>query len=140
VHFASTVFSLPLKTDSNPRGIYTEHEMFMLMAVIFTCIFYDLDPSKSFPLRQVSHKLAQQLGQIIEADVKSVGTPGFFSGLVDGLRRNRNALEEDGVRMIRGLLDNGLGASQITYSQILPTAAALVPSQSQLVSPPSPPF
>ena len=111
----------------------------MLMAVIFTCIFYDLDPSKSFPLRQVSHKLAQQLGQIIEVDVKSVGTSGFFSGLVDGLRRNRNALEEDGVHMIRRLLDNGLGASQIAYSQILPIAAALVPSQSQLVSSPSPP-
>jgi linoleate 10R-lipoxygenase len=106
------------------------------MAVIFTCIFFDLDPTKSFPLRQVSHTLAQQLGQLVEADVKSVSSPGFLSSLIGG-RRNRSALEEDGVQMIRRLLDSGLEASQVTYSQILPTAIAMVPSQSQLVSLPS---
>jgi linoleate 10R-lipoxygenase len=139
VHFASNVFSLPLKTNDNPRGVYSEHEMFVLMAVIFTCIFSDLDPTKSFPLRQVSHTLAQQLGQLVEADVKSVSSPGFLSSLIGG-RRNRGALEEDGVQMIRKLLDSGLEASQVTYSQILPTAIAMVPSQSQLVSLPSSPI
>ncbi|KAN0083249.1 hem peroxidase [Elaphomyces granulatus] len=131
VHFVSNVFSFPLKTNDHPRGVYSEHEMFVLMAVIFTCIFFDLDPTKSFPLRQVSHTLAQQLGQLVEADVKSVSSPGFFSSLIGG-RRNRSALEEDGVQMIRRLLDSGLEASQVTYSQILPTAIAMVPSQSQL--------
>lgn len=36
------------------------------MALVFTCIFYDAEPTKSFPLRQVARKLTQQLGEILE--------------------------------------------------------------------------
>lgn len=34
--------------------------------------------------------------------------------------------------MISRLLETGLGPSEITYSQILPTAVAMVPSQAQV--------
>ncbi|KAJ9263257.1 hypothetical protein DTO212C5_7683 [Paecilomyces variotii] len=132
VHFASNIFSLPLKTKENPRGIFTEHEMYMIMAVIFTCIFFDLDPAKSFPLRHAARAVAQQLGKIVEANVKSVSATGFLSSFIDGLRRNHNALEDYGIHMIRRLLESGLGVSEITWSQILPTAVAMVPNQSQV--------
>ncbi|KAL1964166.1 hypothetical protein VTN77DRAFT_7254 [Rasamsonia byssochlamydoides] len=132
VHFASNIFSLPLKTKENPRGIFTEHEMYMIMAVIFTCIFFDFDPAKSFPLRQAAHAVAQQLGKIVEANVKSVSATGFLSSFIDGLRRNDNALADYGIHMIRRLLDSGLGASEITWSQVLPTAIAMVPNQAQV--------
>lgn len=32
VHFAAEVFSLPLKTKANPRGIYSETELYIVMA------------------------------------------------------------------------------------------------------------
>lgn len=32
VHFAAEVFSLPLKTKNNPRGIYSETELYTVMA------------------------------------------------------------------------------------------------------------
>lgn len=133
MHFASNIFSLPLKTKDNPRGIYTEHEMYMIMSVIFTCIFFDLDPAKSFPLRKAARAVAQQLGKIVEANVKSVGATGFLSSFIDGLRKNDNPLADYGVHMIRRLIESGLGASEITWSQVLPTAIAMVPNQSQVV-------
>ena len=134
VHFASNVFSLPLKTEEHPRGIYTEHEMYMVMTLIFTCIFFDLDPVKSFPLRQAARVVAQQLGKIVEVYVKSVSRTGVVSSLLGNLRRNHNALADYGIHMIRRLLDSGLSPSEVTWSQVLPTAGAMVPNQAQVVS------
>jgi hypothetical protein len=33
--------------------LYTEHEMYMILAILFVGMFFDVDPTKSFPLRQV---------------------------------------------------------------------------------------
>lgn len=106
--------------------------MYKLMAVVFTAIFFDLDPSKSFPLRHAARTVGQQLGKIVEAHVKSVSGSGLFSGFLDNFRRNNNALEDYGIHMIRRLLESGLGPSEITWSQILPTAIAMVPNQAQV--------
>ena len=32
------MFNLPLKTEENPKGIYSEHELYMVLAIIFVCI------------------------------------------------------------------------------------------------------
>lgn len=133
VHFAANIFSLPLKTHQNPRGIFTEHEMFMIMAAVFACIFFDMDPAKSFPLRHAAHAAAQQLGQVVEANVQSVSYTGFLSGIIDQWRENHNSLEEYGVHMIRRLLESGLDVNETTWSQVMPTAIAMVPNQAQVV-------
>ncbi|EGE05562.1 fatty acid oxygenase [Trichophyton equinum CBS 127.97] len=130
VHFASSIFGLPLKTAENPKGIYTEHEMFMIMCLIFTTIFFDLDPAKSFPLRQAARTVAQQLGQIMEARVKAV--KGSILSLFSRMGENKNALAEYGVHMIRRLLDSGLSVEQVTWSQVMPTAGAMIPNQAQV--------
>jgi linoleate 8R-lipoxygenase/9,12-octadecadienoate 8-hydroperoxide 8R-isomerase len=72
VHFCANVFSLPLKTESNPRGIFSESELYMIMAGVFACIFYDVDPAKSFPLRQTARQVTQHLGQLVMANVEIV--------------------------------------------------------------------
>lgn len=107
--------------------------MFMIMCAIFTCIFFDLDPVKSFPLRQAARAVAQQLGQIVEGYVKSVKATSFVSALTDRFRKNKNALSDYGIYMIRRLLDSGLSVSEITWSQVMPTAGAMIPNQSQVV-------
>lgn len=106
----------------------------MIMCVIFTCIFFDLDPAKSFPLRQASRAVAQQLGKIVEGYVKSVKATTMISGLVDRFRQNGTALKDYGIHMIRSLLASGLSVSEVTWSQILPTAGAMIPNQAQVVS------
>ncbi|EGC43242.1 fatty acid oxygenase [Histoplasma capsulatum var. duboisii H88] len=133
VHFAVAVFSLPLKTGDNPRGIYTESELYMIMALVFTCIFVDADPAKSFPLRQAARKVTQQLGDIVLLNVQLIKQTGFLSNMVERLYGN-NMLTEYGVHMIRRLLDSGLPPEQIVWTHMLPTAGGMVANQAQLFS------
>ncbi|KAF2456698.1 fatty acid oxygenase PpoC [Lineolata rhizophorae] len=132
VHFASNVFSLPLKTAAQPRGVFTEHEMYMALAAIFICIFFDLDPAKSFPLHVAARAVAAKLGALVEANVKAVNLTGWIAGLVDGFHQNESHLTDYGVHMVRRLLDAGLDAEQVAWSQVLPTACAMVPNQAQV--------
>ncbi|KAI9759515.1 MAG: hypothetical protein M4579_002274 [Chaenotheca gracillima] len=132
IHFAANIFSLPLKTEDHPHGVYSEQELYMVMAVIFVCIFFDLDPAKSFPMRQAAFAVTKQLGQLIEANVKAVNMTGWISGVVDNMTTNHTPLTEYGVHMVRRLLDSGLGPTEITWSQILPTAGAMVANQAQV--------
>ena len=129
-HFAANVFSLPMKSKEDPKGILTEHELWSLIALLFTAIFFDFDPQKSFPLRHAARALAKQLGKLIEINVKATNATGFISGIVDSFRENHNALREYGVHMVRKLLESGLGVEEITWSQILPVATAMIPNQS----------
>ena len=133
VHFAANVFSLPLKTEDHPHGIYSEQEMYMVLAVFFTAIFLDLDPAKSFPLRLAAKAVTQQLGKLVEANVKVVNATGFIAGIVDGMHQQHNPLQDYGVHMVRRLLESGMGVSEITWSQIVPTAGAMVANQAQAV-------
>ena len=133
VHFAANVFSLPLKTEEHPHGVYSEQEMYMVLAVIFTCIFFDLDPAKSFPLRLAAKAVTQQLGKLVEANVKLVNATGWIAGVVDGMHQQHNPLTDYGVHMVRRLLESGMGVSEITWSQIMPTVGAMVANQAQVV-------
>lgn len=131
IHFCANIFSLPLKTESNPRGIFTEVELYEIMALIFTCIFYDVDVSKSFQLEQASRKVAQQLGELVMANVEVVDKAGFITNLVSKLHRH-DALSDYGVHMIQRLLDSGLPPKEIVWTHILPSASSMVANQAQL--------
>lgn len=131
IHFCANIFSLPLKTDSNPRGIFTELELYEIMALIFTCIFYDVDVSKAFQLEQASRKVAQQLGELVMANVEIVDKAGFITNLVSKLHRH-DALSDYGVHMIQRLLDSGLPPKEIVWTHILPSASSMVANQAQL--------
>jgi linoleate 10R-lipoxygenase len=102
------------------------------MAAIFTAIFFDADPVKSFKLRHKARELAEGLGKIVETTVKAVSSPSFISSLVGGVRTNKNALSDYGVHMVKRLLQSGLDAEQVTWSQVLPTAVSMVPNQAQV--------
>lgn len=106
----------------------------MIFAAIFTCIFFDLDPVKSFPLRQSSRAVAQQLGKVVESYVKSVRSTTFVSNFLDRFRENKTTLADYGIHMVRRLLEAGLSVEEVTWSQIMPTAGAMIPNQSQVVS------
>lgn len=127
------MFSLPLKSEERPRGVYSEHELYMVLAVLFVGIFFDLDPVKSFPLRMAAKAVTQQLGKLVEMNVNTVNLTGFISGVVDSFRQENNALKDYGVHMVRRLLESGLSVKQATWSQIVPTAGAMVANQAQVV-------
>lgn len=131
VHFASRVFNLPLKTRENPKGIYTEHELYMVLAIIFVCIFFDIDPVKSFPLRQAAKTVTIQLGKLIETNVK-LATKFGLSGLFSRNPKDDGPLASYGTNMVKGLKSTGLSDYEIAWSQILPTAGAMVPNQAEV--------
>jgi hypothetical protein len=114
--------------------VFTEHELYMAMAVIFVCIFFDFDPAASFPLHMVAGKLSKVLGKLVEANVKAVNMTGWIAGVVNALHQKDSHLNDYGVHMVRRLLDSGMGAEEVAWSQVLPTAIAMVPNQAQVVS------
>jgi linoleate 10R-lipoxygenase len=107
--------------------------MYQLMALMFICIFFDLDPVKSFPLRMATRKLVGQLTKVVEGNVKSVNMTGWIAGMVDGRSQNKHYLTDYGVHMVRQLLATGMTPEEVTYSQIMPTAGAMVANQAQVV-------
>lgn len=131
-HFAANVFSFPLKTDEHPRGIFTEDQLYLIMAAIFACIFYDADPAKSFPLRQVSQQMAQQLGQLCLLNVESVGATGLIADIIARLHNGKTALSDYGVHMIQRLLESGQSIKDVVWTHLLPTAGGMVANQAQL--------
>ena len=100
------------------------------MAITFVAIFFDLDPAKSFPLRLGARAVTQQLGKLIETNVKAVNATGWVKNLVDPLMQNNTPLVEYGVHMARKLLESGLGPKEICWSQILPTSGKYPPAPS----------
>lgn len=132
IHFASTVFGLPLKTEENPTGLFTEHELYMILTTIFSALFFDVDATKSYSLNRASTAVATQLGQVVEATVKADTNNGIISGLMNNFRPHDNALREYGTGALRRLQEAGLSASEITWSQIIPLVVGMVPNQGQV--------
>ncbi|KAH8683552.1 heme peroxidase [Ilyonectria robusta] len=128
-HFVSRVFNLPLKTNQNPKGVYSEQELYMALAVVYLSVFCSVDPVELFPLRQQAKQVATQLGKVIEMNVKlatTLGMSGFFTK-----QDKSDPLASYGVSLAKCLKKEGLSTDDIVWSQILPTAGAMVPNQGQ---------
>src|SRR4051812_47189485 len=67
-HFSAELFALPLKTKEHPRGVYTEQELYMILSVLFTFCFFDLEPTKSFALHKAAKALCGQLQKLVLAN------------------------------------------------------------------------
>ncbi|KAJ5338320.1 hypothetical protein N7452_005048 [Penicillium brevicompactum] len=132
VHFASTIFGLPLKTEQNPQGLFTEHELYMILSTIFTALFFDVDAPRSYALNKAASAVSTQLGQVVEATVKADTNSGLFAGIMDNFRPHDNALREFGTEAIRRMKEAGSSSSDITWSAIVPTIVGLVPNQGQV--------
>ncbi|SPN99237.1 related to linoleate diol synthase [Cephalotrichum gorgonifer] len=130
VHFVSRVFALPLKSADNPRGALTEQELYEALSTMFWAAFHDHDKVRSFPLLQSARAAADKVGGIIEGNVKlaRLGLAGSF--VRKGAKSD--ALSGYGVNMIKALAKAGLSSNEIAWSRILPTAAAMVPSQAEV--------
>ncbi len=128
VHFAADVFSFPLKTDAHPHGLFSKQELYLVMAVVFICIFFDADPAKSFPLRKAARTVTERLGEAIQAMVEPVHR---FS--LPASYHQHTLLSQYGTHMVQELLKSGLGVKDVVWSQILPTAGGMVGLQTTTI-------
>ena len=95
-------------------------------------IFFDVDPAKSFPLKQASRTLAQQLGELVQAKVKAMAEPtGLIAGFL-GMFQQQTPTSYYGSHMLEMLLKTGKSVKDLVWSQILPGSGAMVAPQAQL--------
>ncbi|KAL5627788.1 hypothetical protein BROUX41_002536 [Berkeleyomyces rouxiae] len=129
-HFAARIFALPIKTDNHTRGVFSEYELYKTLAAIFTTIFFDLDPAKSFPLREYTKAACDKLASVIMMNTKLVklGLSPMFAETV----KKGEPLATYGKNIIRALIKEGYSYDDIVNSHILPTAGAMVPNQAQV--------
>ncbi|KKA30858.1 hypothetical protein TD95_000745, partial [Thielaviopsis punctulata] len=128
--FAARMFALPIKTERNPRGIFAEQELYRILAAIFTTIFFDLDPAKSFPLRQYTKEVSDKLAGIIAMNVK-LAKFGIAPLYAEALKKDE-PLAAYGKNMYKALAAQGFSPDDVVNSHILPTAGAMVPNQAQV--------
>lgn len=86
-------------------------------------VFLDIDPVKSFPQRQATKAVAEQLGKLIVASVARGGDdPG-------GLRSHGVDMAKEAVASHKDGAGLGLTNTEVSWGIILPTAVAFVPAQ-----------
>lgn len=96
------------------------------------CIFFDVDPTKSFQLRQASRVVVQQLGKIVLGLVEGLNEPtGLFAKTIE-MFHHHTPLSNYGTHMIQQLLKVGLDVKDLVWSQLLPSSGAMVANQAQL--------
>lgn len=122
--FASHVFNIPLQSKSNAKGLYTPHELYAVLAVIFAAIFYPHDPVKNYQLHDAARTVAVQLGSALEGNVKS--QTSFFGSILGG--GSNDPLATYGNDLIKRLSKAGLSSSDVAFGQVLPIVASSVPS------------
>lgn len=74
LHFASTLCYLPLKTDVNPDGVYSEQELYKVLSDLTIYVFSDSDPTKSFARRRDVRSSIAKLCKIVEENVTKLKT------------------------------------------------------------------
>ncbi|QIW96819.1 hypothetical protein AMS68_002337 [Peltaster fructicola] len=133
VHFAAELFSLPLKTEEFPHGMLTETEMYLIFAAVFICVFFDVDPPKSFGLRQTAYDVTKILSGFIEAQVRAIYKTGKLAeDLIDRIKPVNSTLKDYGIHMIKRLCDANTDLNDLVYGNIMGTAAGMVANQGQL--------
>ena len=130
-HLAARMFNLPLKSRDNPKGVFSEQELYQTLSSIYVCTFADANPAHSFSLRQSAKEAAGALACTIETNVKLATTLGM-RGLYTAKYKD-DALSSYGVNVAKALKKAGLSAHEITWSQILPAISAMAP-KTQVVS------
>jgi hypothetical protein len=137
VHFCSEVFNLPLKTEEHPDGAFTEKQMYSVLAAVFACVFFDVDPEHSFALREGAYGAIQAVGKLMEAQVTALAKMPHLTGAVDRLGewwsgKDRSVLTQYGKHMIERLLQtSGMTPHDLVWAQIVPTAGSMCANQGQ---------
>lgn len=158
-HFSAALWSLPIKTEAHPHGIYTEHQLYNVLLAGFAAIFFDADIANSHKLRSQSRELAQQLGNLVTLRAKYLDVgDGILAAMLDtfkesiaairrivsgsGPRKNKSdgetewpALRLFGDHMIQRMLsESGATPEQVVWGSILPASVAACANQTQVLS------
>jgi hypothetical protein len=133
VHFGAEMWSIPLKTDEFERGIFTESDLYKIMSAVFICVFFDLDPPKSFFLRMKAREVTQALGGLLAAQVASLKATGKIAeNLIHAFNPQTATLKDYGAHMLLQMVKHEPNISKLVWGNIMGTAGGMVANQGQL--------
>lgn len=129
--FAAQMFLIPIKDGSNAMVGASTKDLYLGLAVLFAYVFLDGDTSKSFKLRARARNAGERLKRLIRLVVEAVaiGEHLHVNKLFD-MSRSGKLLSDYGRHMIERLIRSGKTVDEVV-AEIIPTAAASVPTQAQ---------
>jgi linoleate 10R-lipoxygenase len=74
------ITGLNLKNAENPRGIFTEQEVYKMFSVLFSCVFQNILPENGAFLRATAKKVGDFINDTIENSLKQC-MPGLGGGI-----------------------------------------------------------
>ncbi|KAK4702162.1 linoleate 10R-lipoxygenase, partial [Phenoliferia sp. Uapishka_3] len=98
VLWVANTFGIPLKTESNPHGLMTPQELYLMLSAFFIFVFMNFDPQPGFMLRDAAVSHSKILGGIIGMRFAQItGVPATIDHLARELQDkllgiNANAL------------------------------------------------
>ncbi|KAF8852536.1 heme peroxidase [Acephala macrosclerotiorum] len=132
--FASSVFSLPIKTEESPLGVYTEQEMYQILLILYTATFDNRDIAKAFQISGAADMLLKQMGELVLLNAEAISSSGLIADVLASLHKPSGGLTEYGTHLIQTLVNSKVPVKDVVFSHLLPAAATLTTTQSQLFS------
>ena len=132
LHFAASIFTLPLRSDQNPDGTYAEVDLYKVMASKYQIAFRENDLVEEQKLQEMLHQDLLHIHACLESTVESIEKTGLVADLIDSLHKH-DTLTDYGVQVIQRLLrmKSGVETNTIVAKHMIPAAAALITQQSQ---------
>jgi hypothetical protein len=130
LHFVSQLFMLPLKTPAQPRGIFTEAEMHLVLSTLASYLCVAPDPTSLIPVHAAARKPTQVLGALVEANVDAIARGSWLSSVANAIWPDASPLKDHGMRIIQHLA--ATSSDRLVWPEILASAAATVSLQSEL--------
>ncbi|KAK0439191.1 heme peroxidase [Armillaria borealis] len=81
---AENLIGFPLKTEDNPSGILTEQEFYQMLALLFTCVFINIDSEHWWALRSGALKVSDVVEGLIEQGLTNAA-PQLSTNVVVGV-------------------------------------------------------
>ncbi|THH01371.1 hypothetical protein EW026_g1293 [Hermanssonia centrifuga] len=70
VHWvADYLVGIPLKTKAQPKGVFTEQEVYDMLSVLFSCVFLNLQPEHGWVLTHAAKQVADIINQMTEKNL-----------------------------------------------------------------------
>ncbi|OLN89044.1 Linoleate diol synthase [Colletotrichum chlorophyti] len=132
--FNAALFCLPIKNEDSPWGVYTDQELYMVVATLFQCVFLDADIANSFKLRTIARELGQDIGKLMTLVVQTISKAGLITDIVAKIREGEASLPTFGNHLIERMLADGQDLDEVVWGTIMPVVTANVTNQSQVLS------
>ncbi|KAI0081382.1 heme peroxidase [Panus rudis PR-1116 ss-1] len=85
VHWvADYLAGIPLKTKANPKGLFTEQEVYDMLALMFTCVFINVQPEHGWALTHGAKQIGDVVLQLIEKSINEA-SPKTSSNPISGI-------------------------------------------------------